>query len=62
MAVMLHTKQFFRIIEEIEVVLALDHDKEKYLNLLDEAHGHLFSLVSRYISFHVQGLKTPKDI
>ena len=46
MEVLLHTKQLFILIEEIEVVPALDHDKEKYWNRLDEAHGHLFSSIS----------------
>ena len=62
MVVMLRTKHLFRLIEETEVVPALDHDKEKYLNRLDEAHGHLFSLVYRDLRFHIQGLKTPKEI
>ena len=62
MVVMLHTKQIFILIEETKAILALDHDKEKYLNRLDEAHGHLFSSVSRDLWFHIQGLKTPKEI
>ena len=37
MVVMLHTNQLFRLIEEIDVVPALDNDKEKYLNRIDEA-------------------------
>ena len=61
MVVMLCTKQLFRLIEEIEAVPALENDKEKYLNRLDEAHGHLLSSVSRDLQFHIQGLKTPKD-
>ena len=31
------------------------------MNRLDEAHGHLLSLVSRDLRFHIQELKTPKD-
>ena len=62
MVVMLCTKQLFRLIEEIEAVPALDNDKEKYLNRLDEAHGHLLCSVSRDIQFHIQGLKTPNDV
>ena len=62
MVVMLCTKNLFKLIEEIESVPALDNDKEKYLNMLDEAHGHLFSSVSIDIQFHIQGLKTPKEI
>ena len=62
MVVMLRTKQLFRLIEETEAVPVLDHDKEKYLNRLDEAHGHLLSSVSRDLWFHIQGLKTPKEV
>ena len=62
MVVMLRTKHLFRLIEETEAVPSLDNDKEKYLNKLDESHGHLLSSVSRDIRFHIQGLKTPKNI
>ena len=62
MEVLLHTKKLFRLIEEIEAVPILNHDKEKYLNRLDEAHGYLFSSVSQDLRFHIQGLKTPKEI
>ena len=51
MEVLLRTKKLFRLTEEIEVVPILNHDKEKYLNRLDEAHGHLFSPVSRDVQF-----------
>ena len=62
MEVLLCTKKLFRLTEETEAVLVLNHDKEKYWNRLDEAHGYLFSSVSRDLRFHIQGLKTPKDI
>ena len=62
MVVMLRTKELFRLIEETEAVPSLDHDKEKYLKRIDEAHGHLFSSVSRDLWFHIQGLKTLKEI
>ena len=32
------------------------------MNRLDEAHGHLLSSVSRDLRFHIQGLKTPKEV
>ena len=47
MEVLLHTKKLFRLTEEIEAVPVLNHDKEKYWNRLDEAHGYLFSSVSQ---------------
>ena len=62
MVVMLCTKQLFIFIEETKVVPALDNDKEKYLNRIDESHGHLLSLVSRDLRFHIQELKTPKEV
>ena len=46
MEVLLCTKKLFRLTEETEVVPVLNHDKEKYWNRLDEAHGYLFSSVS----------------
>ena len=57
----LHTKLLFKLTEEIEVVPILNHDKEKYLNRLGEAHGYLSLSVSRDLHFHIQGLKIPKD-
>ena len=62
MEVLLHTKKLFRLTKERKAVPILNHDKEKYLNRLDEAHGYLFSLVYRDLRFHIQGLKTPKEI
>ena len=62
MEVLLRLKELFRLTEEVEAVPILNHDKEKYLNMLNESHGYLFSLVSRDLRFHIQGLNTPKDI
>ena len=63
MVVMLHTKHLFKLIEEIEEEPESDKDKAKYMNRLDEAHGYLFSSVSRDLRFHIQGLKkNPKEI
>ena len=62
MVVMLRTKGLFRLIEETEEEPDSDKDKAKYMNRLDEAHGHFLSSVSRDIRFHIQGLKTPKEV
>ena len=62
MGVLLRTKNLFRITEETKEVPVLNHDKEKYWNRLDEAHGYLFSSVSQDLWFHIQGLKNPKEI
>ena len=62
MRVLLHTKHLFTIIEEIEEEPESDKDKAKYMNMIDESHGHLLSLVSKYLWFHIQELKTPKVV
>ena len=62
MVVMLRTKGLFRIIEEIEEEPDSDKDKAKYMNRLDESHGHLLSSVSKYLWFHILELKTPKEV
>ena len=60
MVVILHTKGLFRLIEEAEEEPDSDKDKAKYMNRLDEAHGHLLSSVSKDLWFHILELKTPK--
>ena len=62
MAVMVLTKQLFRLIEETKEEPDSYKDKAKYMNKLDEAHGHLLSLVSKDFWFHIQELKTPKEV
>ena len=37
-------------------------DKEKYRNRLDEAYGCLCLSISQDLWFHIQGLKTPREI
>ena len=37
-------------------------DKEKYWNKLDEAYRFLFLSISRDFLFHINGLKTPKEV
>ena len=60
MVVMLRTKGLFRLIEEVEEEPDSDKDRAKYMNRLDEALGHLLSLVSQDLWFHILELKTPK--
>ena len=57
---MLHTKGLFRLIEEAGEEPDSDKDKAKYMNRLDEAHGHFLFSVSKYIWFHILELKTPR--
>ena len=37
-------------------------EKGKYWNQLDEAYGFLCLSISRYLLFHITGLKNPKEI
>ena len=37
-------------------------DKEKYFNRIDESYGCLCLSISRDIIFHINGLKTPKEV
>ena len=53
MVVMLRTKGLFRLIEEAKEEPDSDKDKSKYMNRLDETHGHLLSLVSKDLWFHI---------
>ena len=46
MEVLLYTKKLFRLTEETEAVLILNHDKEKYFKKLDEAFGYLSLSIS----------------
>ena len=59
---LLRTKKLFRVTEGTEAEPILNHDKEKYFNRLDEAFGYLSLSISRYLRFHIKGLKTPKEI
>ena len=36
-------------------------EKNKFLNWLDEAFGFLCAHISRYLIFHLEGLKTPME-
>ena len=58
----LHYKILFRITMDIEAELIQYVDKEKYWNRIDEAYGCLCLSISRDILFHINGLKTPKEV
>ena len=36
-------------------------EKNKFMNCLDEAFGFLCTHISRYLLFHLEGLRTPKE-
>ena len=46
----------------IEVESVLNHDKEKYFNMLDATYGCLCLSISRYLLFHIKGFKTTKEV
>ena len=56
------SKRLFRFTMNIEVELIHYVDKEKYWNKLDESYGCLCLSISKYLLFHINGLKTPNDI
>ena len=58
----LRSKILFRLTMETKAEPIHYVDKEKYWNRLDEAYGCLCLLISRYLLFHINGLKTPKEI
>ena len=54
-------KGYFRIILGREVDPHHPADKNKFLNFLDEAFGYLCTHISKYLLFHLEGLRTPKE-
>ena len=46
MEVLIHTKKLFKVTEGTEVEPILNHDKENYFNMLDEASGYLSLSIS----------------
>ena len=58
----LHSKRLFRLTIETEAEPVHYVDKEKYWNRLDEACGCLCLSISRGLLFHINGLKTPKEV
>ena len=58
----LFSKIIYRVTMDTEVESIHSVDKEKYQNKLDEEYGCLFLSISIDILFHINGLKTPKEI
>ena len=56
----------YKIIFRVTVVTEAEPipyvDKEKYFNRLDEAYGCMCLSISRDLIFHINGLKTPKQV
>ena len=58
----LRSKRLFRLTMEAEAKPIHYVDKEKYFNRLDEAYGCLCLSISQDLLFHINGLKTPKEV
>ena len=61
MQVSLCNKGYFMIILGREVDLDHPVERNKFLNCLDEAFTYLCTHISRYILFHLEGLRTPRE-
>ena len=62
MEIQLCSKRLFRLTMETEKEPIHYVDKEKYWNRLDEAYGCLCLSISGDLLFHINGLKTPKQV
>ena len=56
------SKILFKLTMEVEKDPTHYVDKEKYWNRIDEARGCLCLSISRDLVFHINGLKTPKEV
>ena len=62
MEMQLHSKRLFRLTMEVDKESIHYVDKEKYWNRLDESYRCLCLSISQDILFHINGLKTPKEV
>ena len=62
MQISLHNKGLYRVTMDKEVETHQPLEKSKYLNKLDEAFGFMCIHISRELLFHLDGLKTPKEV
>ena len=62
MQIALCNKRLFRMTMGIEVEPQQHVEKSKFLNHLDEAFGFMCIHISRDILFHLEGLRTPKEV
>ena len=62
MQMALHNKGLFRMTLGIEAEPQQCFDKSKFMNWLDEAFRFMCIHISRDILFHLEGLKTPKEV
>ena len=62
MEIQLRSKRLYNV--TMDTTIEPNHvvDKQRYLNKMDEAFGFLCLSISKYLHFHVTGLKNPKEI
>ena len=62
MEIQLHSKGLYRVTMNTETEPNAIMEDIKYWNELDEAYGFLCLSISKYLLFHIMGLKNLKDI
>ena len=62
MEIHLRSRGLYQVTMNIELEPNAMTEKKKYWNKMDEAYGFLCLSISKYIFFHILGLKTLKDI
>ena len=62
MQIVLRNKGLYRVTMGREVKPQQPPEKWKHLNKLDEAFGFMCIHISRDLLFHLDGLKTPKEV
>ena len=62
MEIQLHSKGLYRVTMNTKTKLNSAAEKIKYGNKLDDTYGLLCLSISKYLLFHIIGLKTLKDI
>ena len=62
MQIILHNKGLYKVTMGREVEPQQPFEKSKYLNKLDEAFGFMCIHISTELLFHLDGLRTPKEV
>ena len=62
MHIFLRNKGLYRVTMGREVETLQHIENLKYLNKLDEATGFMCIHISRQLLFHLEGLRTPKEV
>ena len=62
MKIALHNKSLYKVTMGKEVKPLIVIENSKYLNKLDEAFGFMCIHISREFLFHLDSLKTPREV